>query len=176
MRKRRIGMDVDGVIRPIHPRLVEVYLEYNPEHKVAPIKQWHTYDISPYFPIGKLIYKFWFEDHADEIYLTVKPSPGAIEFIELLRRDNEVVIVTKQPNKHTEELTEEWLSINKILNHGILHAQDKGIFEGDIILDDSTKNLEDVLQARSAIPVCFNQPWNQDWQGLRIYNYKQFLI
>ena len=176
MKKRMIGIDVDGVLRDIHTTLVEVYLKYNPGHEVAPIKEWHTYDISPYFPIGKLLYKFWFEEHPDEIYLTSKPYPGALEFIEALRqRDDEIVIVTKQPNEHTKKLTEEWLITNKVLNHRILHASDKSVFKGYSILDDSTKNLEDVLAVKSAIPICFNQAWNQDWQGLRVYNYQEFL-
>lgn len=175
MRKKKIGVDVDGVLRDIHRRLIEVYLKYYPKHKVGPIEQWHTYDISPYFPIGRGLYKFWFEDHPDEIYLQSKPYRGAVKFIQSLRQNNEVVIVTKQPSEHTKKLTEEWLIINNIENHGILHAQDKGIFEGDMLLDDSTKNLEDILETKSAIPVCFNQPWNRDWKGLRVYNYHEFL-
>jgi len=172
-----IGIDVDGVLRKLFERLREVYLEYYPTHKVAHIEEWGDYNIAKYFPIGKKIYPFWFKWHADEIYLKAATYNGAIEFMRDLKQNGEfVIIVSQQPNKHIEFLTNKWLiDINKIPHDSIIFTNDKTSFRGSFILDDYTKNLEKILNAGTAIPVCMDRPWNKDWKGLRVYNYNDFL-
>ena len=56
-----------------------------------------------------------------------------------------------------------------------MFTQDKSEFIGDYLLDDCTANLERIRQERNSIPVCFDQPWNQDWKGLRVESYNKFL-
>ena len=56
-----------------------------------------------------------------------------------------------------------------------LNDADKSEFEGDYLLDDRCPELENILQGRKSVPVCFDQPWNQDWKGLRVHNYQEFL-
>ena len=176
MKKKRIGVDVDGVKRDLFSRLVEVYLIYYPNHIVTPIERWTNYKVSKYFPIGEEIYEFWFKEHPSEIYLRAKAYVGAIEMMyDLRQQGNEVIIVSKQPYKHLEDLTRTWLNLNNVPNHGIKFTQDKGEFEGDFILEDSPIDLKSIAEARNTKPICFNQPWNQDWKGKRVKTHKEFL-
>ena len=171
-----IGMDLDGVVRNLFKRLAEVYKKYYPDHEVNPIEKWSSYHVAEYFPIGEQIYKFWFKDHVEEIYLGAESYDGALELMKELYKDSFLVIVSSQPNKRTEFLTEEWIKQYSVPHdHKPFFTPDKSLFAGDFILDDYTKHLEAVKQRGLTTPICFNQPWNQDWQGLRVYDYQQFL-
>ena len=168
-------MDVDGVIRNIHERLIQVYKNYYLEHEVTPIENWYNYDVAEYFPIRKDIYEFWFNLHPKEIYLFAEHYPKALEFMQTIIKNNKITIVTKQPYKYLEELTRQWLIKNKIPYDNITFTQNKGEFEGDYILEDSPTDLEDIAKAGKSKPVCMNRSWNRTWKGLRVYNYNQFL-
>ena len=43
-----------------------------------------------------------------------------------------------------------------------------------LLLDDKTDNLNDVINT-NIIPICYNQPWNQDYTGFRAHNYDEVL-
>ena len=51
---------------------------------------------------------------------------------------------------------------------------DKGSFatKYDIIVDDSLVQLESIL-LNNGNPICFDQPNNVDWDGARVYNFKE---
>jgi len=42
----------------------------------------------------------------------------------------------------------------------------------DVFVDDSVKHLEECLSLKGN-PICFDQPWNQEWDGARVFNFKQ---
>ncbi|MEK6907080.1 MAG: hypothetical protein AABW45_00990 [Nanoarchaeota archaeon] len=176
MKIRKPGVDADGVLRNFHDRLREVYLKYYPNHQVPTIDKFQKDGLQHYFPIGDNIRKFFSEEHPKEIYLGAYPYPGASDFMDELRYlCNEVVIVTNQPNDLAKQLTKEWFVREKIRYDRILFTKDKSEFEGDYLLDDRVPELENILRGKKSVPVCFNQPWNQDWKGLRVYNYQEFL-
>jgi|SRR3989344_5505605 len=174
------GTDLDGTTRDNASRLIKVYKKHHPNHEVAPISLWDNYNVSQYFPIGQEIYKFWFEDHAEEIYSSIEFYPGAREFISELNRITNLFYVTTQPNELTKQLTLDWIVKLGLDKEKALFLEDKSLFDGEFLLDDYTKNLENLAKkgetrTNVAKPICFNRPWNQDWKGKRVYSYKEFL-
>ena len=176
MKNKKLGIDIDMVLRDLTNQLVKVYKKYYPTHEVVPLEKWDKYELGGYFPIGYKIKCFFFHEHPEEIYLQAKIYDGALEFMrELKRKENDITVVSSQPTKYLEHLTKGWLHRNEIHYDHYLFTEDKSEFKGDLLLDDYTGNLVKVLDGKNAVPVCFNQPWNQDWKGNRVYTYKQFL-
>lgn len=165
-------IDIDGVIRNFTGKLEEVYLRENPTHKIL---RRDVYDLAHWFPIGKEIYKFAYEIHATEIYTKASLYPGGKNFLTKLAKMSEVIFVTHQPNKNLEYLTLEWIYKNELPHHDVIFTKDKSNFKGDYLLDDYTENLKRVDEMKSSRPICFNQPWNQDWKGQRVKSYNEFL-
>ena len=168
----KIGIDIDDVIRDFVGKLKEIYFREYPSHKLIKEDVWN---MSLWFPIEKEIYKFAFETYAKEIYIQARTYENALEFLIKLRKNNRVILVTKQPSKKLEGLTKEWLEIKNIPYDGLIFTQDKSEFAGDYLLDDSTANLERIKQVKRSIPICFDRPWNQDWKGPRVKSYDNFL-
>ena len=44
----------------------------------------------------------------------------------------------------------------------------------DVLLDDYSKNLEEFMNI-GKIAVCFDRSWNQNWNGLRVHSYHEFI-
>jgi len=166
-------IDCDGVIRDFVGKLNDVYnREYSDKKFYGKIT---SYDLSLFYPIGKEINNFYAEIHAKEIYTRAEVMPGAIEFLNELMKHKKVYIFTRQPSKQAEKYTEEWVDVNKIPHDSLLFTEDKRLIKAQYLLDDYTNNLKKVSDAKSSIPVCFNQDWNQDWNGPRISYYNKFL-
>ena len=168
----KIGIDIDGVIRDFVNKTEEVYFREYPSHKLI---RRDVYDFSLWFPIGKEIFKFIYETYSKEIFTQAQPYENAFDFMIKLRGGNCVILVTNQLTRNLEELTKKWLEIKNISYDKLMFTKDKSEFIGDYLLDDCTANLERIRQERNSIPVCFDQPWNQDWKGLRVKSYNKFL-
>jgi 5'(3')-deoxyribonucleotidase len=166
-------IDCDGVIRDFVKILNKVY------NREYPDNQFHgkitEYNLSKVYPIGEDIGKFYSELFAEEIYTQAEVFPGALKFLNELVKYKKIYIFTTQPNKKVEEYTEYWLNKNNIPYDSLIFTKDKRLVKGQYLLDDYTKNLERVSEAKSSIPICFNQDYNQDWKGPRVYNYNKFL-
>ncbi len=172
MNRLKIGIDIDEVIRDFVGKLIEVYKREHPNHWIKPIKTW---DLKPYFELGKDVSDFYLNKHAKEIYTTAPLNKGADEFLRRLRKDYSVCLVTSQPNEQIEKYTIEWLNKNKVPYDELIFSKDKGTFIGNYLLDDGIHNLERCLETGNCIPVVFDTPWNQEWTGLRVKNYEEFL-
>ena len=51
--------------------------------------------------------------------------------------------------------------------HDIIVAQDKGTVNGDILIDDNVTQLTKFEDKSHGIGICYTQPWNRRWKGLR---------
>ncbi len=171
-----VGIDLDLTLRDINTALVDVYLRKYPEHKdkVVPISNWNVYSFTPYFPIGRAIQNF-FADNPDEINSISKPFYGAKDFMKELSQIAKVSIVTFQINDKWKEVSLKWLQENDISFHEIIFLKDKTKFEGKFLLDDCIHTLKAVRLKGNSTPVCRDYPWNQQWDGLRIKHYDEFL-
>ncbi len=89
-----------------------------------------------------------------------------------LSKEADVFIVTYQPNTLTAKLTIQWLEEREIRYRGMIFTEQKGLIQLDYLLDDHVRNLE---ECKLGVGVCMDRPWNQEWQGLRVKGYDDFL-
>jgi 5'(3')-deoxyribonucleotidase len=163
-------IDVDDVIRSWNHFLNYIWNRENPNNK-KPIPK--TWDIVAHY--GSEIIEFYQVKHAEELYTNAPVMEGALEFLYELKNIRDIYLLSTQPNKEIEEYTEYWLIKNSIPFTDYKFTHDKSEVKGNHLLDDWPRNLEKVLQAKSSIPVCFDQPWNQDWKGQRVKTHQEFL-
>lgn len=105
------AVDVDGVLRDNLQIMVDLYnKQFNESMSLDDIE---------YFEIGKSFpkfeengidgKKFFFQEHADEIFLDAYPCCGALSAMEMLKDHGNVVIVTNQVGIANKKRTLEWL-------------------------------------------------------------------
>ncbi len=166
-------LDVDEVLRDFVGQLQRVYRSEFPEHVVKPITAW---DLAQFFPIGKGIYPFAFEEHPQEIFGPVAPAyPGASEFVDELKlRGFRVQLATSQPNHATRIATLNWLDAHDIHFDALTFTSHKPDAHGQILVDDSMANLEDAA-LHGIRAIAFDKPWNQEWRGERAVSYEEVL-
>ncbi len=169
-----IGMDCDGVLRNFAKSLVDNYKLHYPKHNIVPVKEWKQYDLDSYFPIGKDIYKFFTEEYPLSVYSLAEPYNGVRGQLSELKEQYRIVIVSYQPTKYIEDLTRDWLRNYGLQGVSEIFTKDKSKVKGlDLIVDDCTENLEAMKKGINVtIPICFDRPWNQDWKGLRVNNFR----
>ena len=174
-----VGLDVDGIIRDFNGSLKRVYLREYPDHKVTDPTEW---DLSKAYPIGKDINKFAFETYVNEIYLEADPYEGALDFVEDIARDYEIVIITSQPNYQAVYNSFEWLNkhgFNKyVSNHVFKDSSSKVFTKGhvrvDVLIDDYEENLKDAWEM-GVFAVGIERSWNKGkWDPL-FKNYHDLL-
>ena len=163
-------IDFDDVIREWNPHLNKIWNRENPNNQKSLPTAW---DLKKHY--GPEIVEFYQVTHAEEIYIKAPLIKGALEFLHELSKIKFIYLVSTQPNQQVEEYTRDYILKNTVPFNELIFTKDKSSVKGNHLLDDGTHNLERVLEIKSSIPVCFNQSWNQDWKGLRVYNYNEFL-
>lgn len=158
----RIGIDIDGCVRDIHAKLVQVYnREMKEPYWCDPPEKWGQYEVSPHFSIGKGIYDFWFRAHAEEIYTKSLPYPDLSEIKKLASEGDKIIILTDQPNDKTEAYTLEWIN-NYIPYAWEKHfTSDKGQVRCDIYLDDAPHHIENIVR-QGGLAIVRNHKWNEN--------------
>jgi len=170
-----ILLDVDGVLRNIVDVLIRIYRrELDPTTTITH-KDIKMFDVRPAMPLVEDPKQFFFIDHAAEVFGTALPYPGVIAAINEMYEDHDIHIVTNQfPGN--ESITLNWLWNWEIPYHSISFIKDKTRLSdaGDVLLDDKLKTLLDFRVVKGAIPVCHSQPWNSEWDGLRVGSLQEF--
>lgn len=179
----RIGIDIDGCVRDIHTKLIQVY-KREMDMKVEwcdPPEKWFEYEISKHFSIGKEIYNFWFKSHAEEIYTKALPFPGTDLIVDLLSYGHDLIPITDQPNpattRYTVEWIQEWLPVDEI------HiTPKKHLVECDIYLDDAPHHLKNFAE-HGLDYVVMTRRWNIDAPGINgatrinnLYDFKELIL
>lgn len=129
------------------------------------------------------IEKSYFESLLNEegLFLNLKPIEGAIETLTKLNEEGFDIHILTCP-QYTNgncfiskvKWIKEYLPFINIQTH--FHTTgNKGLFakEGRLILDDNVSYLDN-FQKNGGISVAFDQGWNKDFQGHRVYNWNQF--
>lgn len=166
-----IGIDVDGVLRDMVTGLQRQYTRDYPDHVMLPVTEW---GLEKFFPIGDGIWDYLFKERAYEIFEQGSPeiSGGFSMMARLRSMGHSLIIVTKQPSGN-EKFTLAWLEKHSAPFDGFCVVPHKGLLRLDVMLDDYEKNLKQVA-AVGTVAVCFDQPWNQAWQGKRVHTHKEF--
>ena len=149
----RIGIDVDGVLRNLYDKLIEIYLRENPSEWCKPLQEWKSYYLKDNFSNGEDIYSFlWDSGHSQEIYLKAPSFPG-IDIIDQMHQENEIEIITSQPNNRTAQYTLHWIRSMKIPYHGLHFTHDKCSIDCDVYVEDSPEHIHDMLHCGKQVVV-----------------------
>lgn len=104
------------------------------------------------------------------------PIPGSIETLEKLREaGHEIVLVSAaERDSHTEKLT--WVGQNLpwLTDHDVIFTHQKSLIRGDVLLDDHPRHLMQ-FHATGGTAVCFDQPYNQSYRGIRAEGWPAFM-
>jgi len=166
---RRVGLDLDGVIRDFIGKLNKCYdRDFPGESRSEVVRTWGLEDS---YSIGKAIYQYAFHDNAKEIYSEAEPYPLSIHFANWLNDNYELHIITSQPNRFCFKGTSLWL-LKHLPNIRNIHFTSlKYTVNVDLLIDDYHKNLEE-FREHGGISVCIDRPWNQQWDGDRGATYE----
>jgi hypothetical protein len=101
-----------------------------------------------------------------------KSYPGTIESLQRWQDEFEIVVVTAQPDL-VKSSTYIWIGKNDIPTNEVHISYYKSDIKGFALLDDFTDNLQE-FAGTGRLAVCYNQPWNQNWNGPRIHSLDEF--
>lgn len=162
----RLGIDMDGVIADFNSGWVA---RYNDEHHASvdldDIDHW---DAIPGLTHFRHMGEFWrWASDLDgaSLFRHLDPYPGAIEALERLSRDHEIVIVTTKPGFAVHD-TYEWIAEHRVPTTEVHITDEKWTVPCDVYLDDGPHNLRDLLAHRPQALVCrYVRPWNRPLSG-----------
>lgn len=165
----KIGIDVDGVLRNIAGKIIELYnSEYNANIQYNEIKDYKMEDIVG-MNTDEFMMKYFFE-LGHEVFEKSNVIGNPTEsLINLKNNGHDIHIITHQ-FKGLEAYTIRWLINNEIPYDSITFSEDKSIVNVDLFVDDKVENLQRVQFFGNAISLCFDQPWNKNFNGKRISN------
>lgn len=162
-----ILVDIDSTITNFGEMLLLANNQlYNTNYQYTDITSYDWFDQTFYTPWRPTEYQcFW---------NTVKVNPAAVTAIERwVRQGHQVYLCTAS---HFNDMlgykirkTLEPFNPELINERNVIIAQDKSIVYGDILIDDCIDNLE----SHTAFPICYEQPWNKDWEEERTANWEE---
>lgn len=154
LNKSRIVLDMDDVIADLLTSWIEVVNFCEEEYvQLQDVTSW---DIEKYFNCGKRVFDYLNYD----LYRNLKPIKGSQYGVRMLQENYDVYIVTVSTTHKDSLLAKiEWLEeyFPYIKKEKIVLLGDKSIVQGDIIIDDSIKNLERFNGRKILFNSCHNQ-------------------
>lgn len=168
-----IGIDVDGVLRDFVGKLTECFKRDYPAlaSKVQPVTAW---DMHQFFGMDKVPFNaYWQTIRGPEIMRDAPPIEShARDFVAALRKAGHKIIISSAQWPCVHSILPVWLQEHGIEYDGLCILADKSLIKLDILLDDGVHNLGNVHAG--CIPVCYDQPWNQEWMGTRVHTMSAF--
>jgi len=166
--KRRIGVDLDGVVRNLYHPLVNAIKRDHPKIKIDPIEKWTDYHIWNHFklkgkPVDEWWFKqLWFDRYVEEVYHRNSFTyPWACEVLKKQKsKGHKVIFITAQPNSKCIGWTMYFISKWKIPFNEIhfTEYESKHKVECDVYIEDSPKQVR-MLAHRNVF--VYDQPWNR---------------
>ncbi len=147
--KKRVGVDVDGVLREITPVIMELFKKHHPDKiKQELVDGWDFPNVD--LPVSEKM-DFMFKRFPKEVFLLSKPFKDAKKEFDKLQKwadDNEVflVCVTHQNDKLIH-LTYMWLATHMFIFKEIHVGGNKHEKPVDYLIDDSPENYEKWVKA-----------------------------
>lgn len=162
MREFTFAVDVDEVLRDNLSNMLRVYNEeYKDDKKLSDL---HDFRVDISFPkiaeaTGQTASKYFFEQHAQEVFTDAEAIEGAKEAIDILRNYGKVIIVTYQKNTENRIRTLEWLDKYSIKFDSICFTRDKSIVHADYMIDDNDWNF---IGCNCCHGILIDRPYNQE--------------
>lgn len=168
---RTLLIDMDSVICDL---MTEWHRRYNQEYDddlcVEKLRCWHTEKyVKP--ACGMKVYDFLDEPG---LFLHLKPLPDALDVMERLSQQFDILIVT---SSRTHAFTEKecWVETHLpfIGKHNLIFAHRKDMIRGDLLFDDAPHNLL-AFQASGREVVAMDYPYNRDVPVERVRSWLEF--
>jgi uncharacterized protein len=176
----RLGIDLDGVVADFTGGWIA---RYNPEYGTTihrdEVKSWAAMLDLTHFDTMDEFWAWCSIDEDGSVFRHLDTYPGALESLERLARDHEIVILTTKPDWAVAD-TYGWLSDRRILTHEVHITEEKWRVRCDVYLDDAPHQLESLARERADSTVCrFVRPWNSpvpDVRDIRDWNEFEALV
>ena len=163
---KKIGIDVDGVIRDVSRSINKVFKTHYSEYITNEVP--YNYD----FPHIKMPlsdkFNIIFNEYPEDVFLKAKPYPGAATQFNCLKqwakkKNIKIVCVTSQEN-HLISLTYLWLGKYDFTFDELYITKDKGNIGLDYLIDDAPYNYENWLKNGNPEQNFFliDRDWNRE--------------
>jgi len=185
----QIGIDIDGVIVDLMHAFREVIaIDYNIVLRHRDITEYELKKIIPWFT-GDIFNTLCIKHR---LYANALPEPGALDGMAYLYRNHDLHLISARPTIFMEQ-TLSWFRKNNVrydtlhLVHrpeiGFYHPDD-GVFGEspkvsvcqdlrlDLFIEDATHHATSI-GAQNIPVIIFDQPWNQQWTGMRACSWKE---
>ena len=166
--RRRLGIDLDGVVADFNAGWISRYNEHfgtelTPEHVDvwdAPTLLTHFTDMSEFWRWART------SGEGASIFRILQPYRGAVEALDRLAASHHSVIVTTKPRFAVHD-TFEWLAEHRIPTTEVHIVDDKTTVDCDVYLDDADHNLSALSASHPGATVCrYVRPWNAPHEGV----------
>jgi len=165
----RLLLDMDGILCDLVKKWFAVYnKDYGEALRPEEMKSWGPHR---YAKKGRVIYRYLSKPG---FFLDLEPIPGAVAGVRrLIHWGHDVVIVTAARHGHADKLG--WLArhLPFLHPHQVIFAHRKELVRGDVLFDDSPRNLAAFLPW--GLPVAMDYPYNQEAPGERVHSWEEFL-
>ena len=165
---KRLGVDIDGVLRNLIPEINKVFEKHYPEYVEGKV----AYDYN--FPHIKMPLKdkfnVIFNEYPKDVFLKSKPYAGIIEQFQELKswcsNNNIRLICATSQELHLIGLTYSWLGKYNITFEEMHITKNKGAIGLDYIIDDAPHNFENWIKNGNPAENFFlmDRDWNKNEQ------------
>jgi len=164
----RLGIDLDGVVADFNSGWVGRYnSEFGSSLTTDQVDSWNAMgDLTHFESMGA----FWrwasAGDHGS-VFRHLETYPGALETLNRLSRNHEIVIITAKPDWAVHD-TFAWIADRGIPTREVHVTEAKWRVPCDIYLDDSPRQIVELHDSRPDAVVCrYVRPWNDPVVGVR---------
>lgn len=167
MVRLRLGIDMDGVIVDFNAGWIRLYNEeFGDDLRPEDAVMWSSPTALTAFETMGQFWR-WARDcsHGASLFRHLDPYPGALDAVDRLAGDHDIVIVTTKPRYAVED-TMAWLADHEVPATEVHIVDDKTTVDCDVYLDDSDDNIVALGHHRRDAVVCrFVRPWNRHHEG-----------
>lgn len=169
-----VGLDVDGVLADILTPLMKITSRLiGKKLDVSHVKTWDLDSLFEEHGRPDLVPQLWIEAGSPGFCRTLSPYPNAVEGVKSIRQTGAQIYIVTSPLHDAATWThdrEHWLKESFSVDRAhVVHAHDKSIFAGDILVDDKPANIVHWGERHGFKgAVLWDQPWNQDFDDPRV--------
>jgi 5'(3')-deoxyribonucleotidase len=162
----RLGIDLDGVVADFNSGWMKLYnAEFSAALEAHQVIEWDgLYSLTHFGSTGD----FWTWARGTDrpsIFRNLDTFPGALETLESLSLDHQIVIITTKPRWAIPD-TFAWIGDKRIPTREVHITRRKWEVECDVYLEDSPAHLPAIVARRPGATVCrFVRPWNDPVPG-----------
>ena len=170
-----LGVDLDGVLYPFH-QVTQNYFIEDLGYSSSRIESPEIWDVWEQWDMPENEYWKGIRQGIKDGVIFSKGDPidplAAGYLSDLVSKGVSLSIVTARdiPGVIEESRRATFTWLNEHFNipwSAIVVSSNKAVIQNHFFVDDAIKNL-DLVQDNEIIPICFDQPWNSEFPGIRV--------